>query len=158
MQEKLVPTQDEKVTSALAHAAIILPMWGIIVPAIFWATQREKSEFIKDQTLQALSWQITQVVLMFVMMACYMASFFTMFGSAFMGNPETIGGPPPGFFFPFCIMGMYFGVMAAFFISGIYAAARVLQGNVFTYPYVGSWIRRYMNEKDSASKSDPDLL
>ncbi len=155
MQEKLIPTQDEKVTSALAHAAVILPMWGIIVAAVFWATQREKSEFVKDQTLQALSWQISQVGLMFVSMACYMASFFTMFGTVFMGNPETMGGPPPGFFFPFCIMGIYFLVIAAFIITGIFAAIRVLQGHAFTYPIVGGWIRRYMNEKD-ASKSEPN--
>ena len=87
MQEKLVPTQDDKVTSAIAHAAVILPMWGIVVPAIFWATQRDKSAFVKDQTLQALSWQIAQVTLMFVAMACYMVSFFMMFGGLFMGNP-----------------------------------------------------------------------
>lgn len=61
MKENLSPTQDEKVTSALAHAAVILPMWGIIITAVFWATQREKSKFIQDQTLQALSWQILQV-------------------------------------------------------------------------------------------------
>ena len=67
-------------------------------------------------------------------------------------------GPPTGFFFPFCIMGMYFLVMAVFIISGIYAAIRVMQGHAFTYPYVGDWIRHYMNEKDSTNKSEPDPL
>ena len=157
MKENQFPTQDEKVTSALAHAAVILPMWGIIVTAVFWATQREKSKFIQDQTLQALSWQIMQVLMMFVSIGCYMASFFLMMGSAFTMDPQTMSGPPAGFFLPFCIMGLYFLSFIFFILIGIFAAIRVIQGHRFTYPIVGGWIRRYMEQNGEANKTDLDL-
>ncbi len=157
MKDNQVPTQDEKVTSALAHAAVILPMWGIIITAVFWATQREKSKFIQDQTLQALSWQVLQVVMMFVSIGCYMASFFLMMGSTFMMEPQNMSGPPAGFFLPFCVMGLYFLSFIFFIFIGIGAAFRVIQGHRVTYPIIGGWVRGYMEQNNNVNKSDLDL-
>ena len=53
-----VPTQDERLVSALAHLTILLPLIGIIAPIIIYVTQREKSKFIAFQALQALAYQL----------------------------------------------------------------------------------------------------
>jgi len=147
MKTEFSPTQDDKIVSALANAAIILPMWGIIVSALIWITQREKSAYVRDQALQALTWQITQVGIMFIGMACYFVSFFAMFGSAFTAGAEDMTGPPTFIFLPFCAMGFIFLGMFAFIVVGLYAAVRNLQGHVFTYPFVGERIRAYINKE-----------
>ncbi|MCL4262491.1 MAG: DUF4870 domain-containing protein [Anaerolineae bacterium] len=146
MKTDLSPTQDEKLMSALANAVIILPMWGIIASALIWITQREKSAYVRDQALQALSWQVTQVGAMFLGMACYFVSFFAMFGTMFAAEGQEMVGPPPFFFLPFCAMGFIFLAMFGFIVVGLYAAFRNLQGHVFTYPLVGVRARAYINK------------
>jgi len=37
------PTQDERVTAALAHAATLLPMMGALASIVIWATQKDRS-------------------------------------------------------------------------------------------------------------------
>jgi uncharacterized Tic20 family protein len=145
MKAEQSPTQDDKIISALAQGAVLLPVWGIIISTLIWITQREKSEYIRDQALQALSWQATQVAIWFVGMACYIASFFLIFGTMFATNPETTAGPPAGFFFPFCVMGLLLLSFLGFIVVGLYAALRNLQGAFFTYPIIGERVRAYIN-------------
>lgn len=145
MNTEFTPTQDDKVMGALANAAILIPMWGLIATIIIWATQREKSEFIRDQTIQALSWQITEIVAIILGMGCYMSSFFLMFATLF-ASANSSEAPPPGFFFPFCIIGLIILMSLAFILVGIVAAIRNLQGYAFTYPAIGSWVRGYINK------------
>jgi len=56
MEDKAEPslhTQDERIMAAMAHATIIFSAVGLIGPLIIWGTQREKSEFLAFQALQA---------------------------------------------------------------------------------------------------------
>ena len=48
---------DERILAALAHGSIIGSIFGMIVPAIIWITQREKSHYVAFQSLQALVFQ-----------------------------------------------------------------------------------------------------
>ena len=144
MDEKQTPSQDDKIVGALGHAAALLPMWGIVVPAIIWVSQREKSDYIRQQSLQALAWQIAQICLLFGGMMIYVVSFFLMFGSVFFLNEMPADAPPPGFFLPFCVMGFIFLAMFATMIMGIYAAVRNLQGQHYTYPLIGQRVRAYL--------------
>lgn len=144
MDEKQTSSQDDKVVGALAHAAAILPMWGIVVPTLIWVSQREKSEYIRQQASQALAWQIAQLSLMFGGFIIYMGSFFLMFGSFFFLNDMPADAPPPGFFLPFCVMGFILLTMLITIAVGLYAAVRTLQGQDFTYPIIGQQVRAYL--------------
>lgn len=144
MNKIQTPSQDDKVVGALSHAAALLPMWGIVVPALIWVTQREKSDYIRQQSLQALAWQIFQICLLFGGFAFYMVSFFLMFGSFFFMSEMASDAPPPGFFLPFCVMGFIFLTMIVTIIVGIYAAVRNLQGQEFTYPLIGQRVQAYL--------------
>lgn len=144
MDEKESPSQDDKVVGALAHAAAILPMWGIVVPALIWVTQREKSDYIRQQASQALAWQIAQLSLMFGGFILYAISFFLLFGSVFFLNDVPTDAPPPGFFLPFCVMGFIFLTMGITILVGLYAAVRTLQGHDYTYPIIGQRVRAYL--------------
>jgi uncharacterized Tic20 family protein len=56
--------KDERNLAMIAHlsafAGLIFPAGGnVIAPLIVWLTQREKSEFVADQALEALNFNIT---------------------------------------------------------------------------------------------------
>jgi len=136
-------TSDERIMSALAHGAILLPMWGTIAAIIIWVTQKEKSEFVRYQAMQAIAWQVTQIIVMFLGMGCYMCSFFTMI-PAMETMEHSSTGFPIFMIFPFGTMGLVMLSMLAFIVVGIVAAVRSLQGRPFTYPIVGRRIESYL--------------
>lgn len=87
------PSQDERVMSALAHGAAIIYFMGLIAPIVIWATQREKSAYVRFQALQAVAYQLAMLLGMFLAMGCYMCSIFGLFFTfPMMGSGE----PPPG--------------------------------------------------------------
>lgn len=148
MIEKQTPSQDDKIVSALAHAAALLPFWGVVVPVLIWVTQREKSDYIRQQSLQAMAWQLLQICLFFVGMIAYVGSFFLVFGGVFLMETQTLpsDAPPPGFFFPFCIFGFIFLGFFITIIIALYAAVRNLQGQRYFYPLVGRRVEAYLSK------------
>jgi uncharacterized Tic20 family protein len=55
---KKATSPDERILAALSHSGIILSITGLLIPAIVWVTQREKSRYVAFQSLQALSFQL----------------------------------------------------------------------------------------------------
>ena len=143
-EENQKNSQDDKIVGALAHAAALLPMWGIIAPVLIWVTQREKSEYIRQQSAQALAWQLLQIVLFFIGMGLYMGGIFLTVGTAFFFFEMNSSGPPPAFFIPVCIMGFVFLIFLVSIVMALYAAVRNLQGHDFTYPLIGRRVRAYL--------------
>ena len=141
--EDNIPTSDERIMAGLANGAVIVPMWGLLLAAIIWLTQREKSEYVRQQGAQAIAWQVTQLGAMFLGLIFYFVSFFLMMGGTIMLAPES-GGPPPIFFIPFIVFGCIFVFQFVFIIIGIWAGVRTFQGHAFVYPLVGSYIQRFL--------------
>lgn len=145
MNEKIMPTQDDKLISALAHGAVLLPMWGLIASALIWVTQREKSAFVRQQAAQAIAWQVALIAVFMLGMGCYMASFFLLIGGAALTNGfDGAAGPPPFFFIPVGVMGLIFVMFFVFIIGGVWAAVRNLQGRPFRYPLIGAWVESFL--------------
>ncbi len=147
--EENIPTSDERIMAGLANGAVILPIWGLLLAAIIWLTQREKSEYVRQQGGQAIAWQVTQVGAFFLGMILYVASFFVMMGGTFLLASDS-AGPPPLFFFPFIIFGCLFLFQFVFIIMGVWAAVRTFQGHAFVYPLVGGYIQRFLADKGRA--------
>ena len=145
-----IPTQDERIMAALSHLSAILPMWGIIAPIIIWATQREKSAYVRFQSLQALAFQLSIILLWFVGFGCYFLSFFAMFlGIATFAEAFEQSGPPGPFFLlfpglPLCIMGTVFFLSFLYVVYGLIGAVMTLQGRSFRYAIIGSRIERFL--------------
>jgi uncharacterized Tic20 family protein len=62
-----VASKDERNLAMFAHlsafAGLIFPAGGnVIAPLIVWLTQREKSAFVADQSLEALNFNITVLI------------------------------------------------------------------------------------------------
>ena len=134
-------TQEERVMAAISHASILLPTTGIVVPILVWATQKDKSPFLRDQALQATVYHLTMVLMGMVGLVLYMVSFFGTFGLAF-ASPGAQPGPVIGIAFalPFvtilAIFLGYFGLMA----YGLVGAVATLRGRPFRYAVLGAWL------------------
>ena len=60
------PTSDERLLALLSHLSVF--MGGIILPLIIWATQKDKSKFVRFHSLQAIFYQLALagIIILFV--------------------------------------------------------------------------------------------
>jgi len=150
--------KNDQIMAALAHVTVIVPMIGVIAPIVIWATQKDKSEFIAFQALQAVFYQLTLILIWFIGMACYMCSFFGMFilTIPFLSSGSSNGFPFEvlGVFFPFLIMAVLMVGGLVYIIYGLVAAFLVLGGRDFRYILIGRWLERYL-DANQAQKDQP---
>jgi uncharacterized Tic20 family protein len=52
-QKTMKPASEERIIAALAHLSALALGIGMVVPAILWTSQREKSKYAAFQSLQA---------------------------------------------------------------------------------------------------------
>lgn len=150
------PSQNDKIMAALAHVSAVLPFMGVIAPIIIWVTQKDKSEYVAFQALQAVAYQLSMILAWFIGMGCYMLSFFTMFlGIPLAGSnggkvdPSIAPLFALGFLIPFIIFGVFFIGGALFVIYGIIAAVQVFRGKDFRYFIIGNRLMNYLNKSNS---------
>ena len=136
------PTQNDRIMAALAHATAVLPFTGLIAPIVIWVTQRDKSEYVAFQALQAIVYQLGIIVAWFAGMALYMGTFLLVipFG-------DSSSRLPPFFFVPFAVMGLMMLGMLAAVIYALIAAAMALQGKDFHYLVIGQALKRFLQPK-----------
>ncbi len=139
------PTQNDRIMAALAHATAILPVSGVIAPIIIWVTQKDKSEYVAFQALQAIAYQLTIILAWFAGMALYMGSFFGMFLSMPSAGPSR--SVPAFVFVPFIVMGLILIGSLVFVLYGLVGAVMVLQGKDFRYILIGNQLKRYLQSK-----------
>jgi uncharacterized Tic20 family protein len=141
--------QDERVMAALSHVTILIPLMGVVAPIVIWVTQREKSEFVAFQALQALAYQLLFVILWFLGWGCYLLSFSATMGGTFaLAGPSGDPGPGVGLLMaaPFLVFGIFILLGVALVIYGIVATVLVVQGRDFRYALIGRWVERYLTQ------------
>ena len=155
IEQQTVPSQNDKIMAALAHISAILPFMGVIAPIIIWTTQKDKSEYVAFQALQAVAYQLLMILTWFIGMACYMLSFFTMFlGIPFAGSNGSDIDPSVaplfalGFMIPFIIFGAIFIGGALFILYGLIGAIQVFQGKDFRYVIIGNRLATYLQKNN----------
>ncbi len=152
-------TQEDKILAALAHSMVILPVIGLPAPVLIWATQKERSSFVRFQTLQATAYQFLEVLGYFLCMGCYMFSTFgMMFLASFLGFAAQ-GKEPAAGVFPaaplvlfnlatFAVFALLLLICLAFMGYGLYGAWAALQGRDFRYILIGPRVERYLAQGD----------
>ncbi len=137
------PTQNDRIMAALAHATAIIPMMGVIAPIVIWATQKDKSEYVAFQALQATVYQFLIILVWFGGMVLYMGTFFLVFIPATIASQSQAF--PVFFFLPFLVMGGLMLAMLAMIVYGLVAAALTLQGRDFRYILLGNQIKKFLS-------------
>ena len=143
--------QNDRIMAALAHITAIIPMVGIIAPIIIWATQKDKSEYVAFQSLQAIIYQLSIILAWFLGMGCYMTAFFGMF--ILIPLSESFSNSVPmdifGVFLPFFVMLVMMVGGIVYIIYGVVAAVMTSQGKNFRYVVIGNRLEKYLSEGKS---------
>lgn len=139
-------SSEERWLAALSHAAVLIPTLGIAAPLIVWITQREKSEFLRFQSLQALTYQVF-LLIVWVVVGVLMGLFFTAISltTAFIAlylqsqTPFIILSISEFLFVAFLLL-----IMGVSVVYGIIAAVACLNGSSFRYFLLGGWLEKLL--------------
>jgi len=129
---------EEKILGLFAHLSLFLG--GIVIPIIFWATQKDKSKFVTFHSLQALWFHLIYIVFIiaFVLVMVIGGLGFGFISAGTMGKHIGLG---PGFaiimiIFYAVLFIIIFGVIA----YAIYMGIKAYHGGLNKYPIIGNII------------------
>lgn len=137
-----IPTSEEKMLGLLAHLSIFFG--GIILPIILWATQKDKSKFVRFHSLQAIFFHIAYVglIVIFVMLvAVIMVISGVGLGMFNEGNMNSSSGLPVVMII--MMVAMYGGIFLIVFGGigyAIYVAIKTYKGALIRIPVIGNII------------------
>jgi uncharacterized Tic20 family protein len=138
-------SQDERLLAAVAHAAALLPFFGIIVPLYIWITQKDWSKCVRFHAIQAL---VHQMVLPAAALALYLVGVWGFYGTLLVRLSTDPGGAlPTGMFTLRCIL--VIGVLGGWGLTvtlGLMGMSRTLAGRDFLYPVIGRWLVSYLDD------------
>ena len=166
-QPQALSRQDERMFAALSHITILLPFMGILGPVLIWATQKEKSEYVKFQALQALFYQLSLILIGLIGWICYFLSFFLSFGGMFLsmfsiplaaagGDTESpllmiilflVSMLPVAI--PFMVLGLLLLLGVIFVVYGVVGAINAMQGKDFVYLFIGKRVMAFLAEENN---------
>ncbi|MGE5124026.1 MAG: DUF4870 domain-containing protein [Acidobacteriaceae bacterium] len=144
------PTSDERVMAALSH------LLGFLVALIFWAFQRDKSRFVRFQSLQAMAFDLLVSAISILVIGGIITLAFgvvavgigdlAIFGS--QNNPVV---EPFGVLLammtalPFWIACIAIPLAGVIFVARLIATVQTFQGMDFRYPWLGNVIERSLD-------------
>jgi len=135
-------TQEERLFAALSHVSVLFSFIGIIVPIIIWATQKNKSSYIKFQALQALIWQAVMIVFNLIIMACMMS--FSILPILMMSSSQN--QPNPEFMIGFLVVmgsSLFLSIGSlSFVVYGLVGAVMTYHGKDFRYAIIGKRLEK----------------
>jgi len=140
---KEIPTSDEKVLAALAHASVIFAFFGPLGPTLIWVYQRNKSKYVRFHALQAMGYQALTFWVWFlgIFVVLFGVVVLTIVLDAVLMQNTTAGMPLTPFIIqPVVFLGL-FGLWGLFFIVGIIGAVLCMIDREFNYPLIGRWLK-----------------
>ena len=138
------PNQDERIMTAIAHGSIIAGGFGIVAAAIIWLTQRERSGYVRFQALQATAYQFVGMLATILAWTCW-GCLYALSLIPLVRDPQAFeDAPPPIFWISLISVILPIAFMALWWLCGLYAGLRTLQGHEFQYVWIGSIVRRYV--------------
>jgi uncharacterized protein len=129
---------DEKLLALFSHLSLFFG--GIILPIIFWATNKDKSKFVTFHALQALWFHIAYIAVLLVFIFGFVILF--VIGGISMGAlaGATGGGKEMPVLMIIFIIAFYIGLFAIIFgVMGysIYMGIKSYKGEMVMYPFIG---------------------
>ncbi len=128
---------DEKMLALFSHLSLFLG--GIVLPIIFWATNRDKSKFVTFHALQALWFHIAYVALIIVWVFAFII--IGVVGGIGVGAfTSATGSQEMPVFFIIMMIGFYATLFAIIFGAiaySIYMGIKSYKGELCKYPIIG---------------------
>jgi uncharacterized Tic20 family protein len=142
--------ENERTMAGLAHAGILLGLvtsgiGGPIVALVIWLTQRDESEWVRFQALQALVYQLLGIAVTFFSVMCWLGIWFASF-VPLMANPEQYAdAPPPAMFASLALLCVPLGLTVLWTLYGVWGGLRTWQGADFRYFILGDMLSQSGN-------------
>ena len=141
-----VVTSDERLLAAVAH------LFGLLVALIVWATQKEKSLFVRFQAVQAIAFNGIVMLASMALSGCLgvLMVLAMVVGVTFI---ETQAAPgemdwlflfQPLLIFVFFILWMPVSLLLT--VVRIVAAWSVFRGKDFRYPWLGRQVEKFLQD------------
>lgn len=129
---------DEKMLALFSHLSLFLG--GIVLPIIFWATNRDKSKFVTFHALQALWFHIAYIAIIIIWVFAFII--IAVIGGLGVGAfTSTTGRQEMPVFFIIAMIGFYATLFAIIFGAigySIYMGIKSYQGRLVKYPVIGN--------------------
>ena len=146
-------TSDERLLSLLCHLSSFLG--GIILPVIIWATQKDKSKFVRFHSLQAIFFHLTIAALIIILVFLFLVIVFAGIGLSNLENLNSSDNMPPFMiFFMVIFYGGIFLIAIAFLAYSIYLAIKAFNGELIRIPILGNIIYNRVYEDNRAYTSN----
>ena len=135
-------TKDEKLFALFAHLSVILG--GIVIPFVFWLTNKDKSKFVTYHSLQALWLHLSFLCLIIL----WIIAFFSLAFGFIYSIPSIAhksSGPP--LFLLILMIVLYasiFLILLVYYGFGIYLAVKSYEGNLTRYPIIGKRVYKHV--------------
>jgi len=147
-----IPTSDESLMAAISH------FLGFLVALIIWATQKDKSRFVRFQSMQAMAFDVVVSVFVFLVVGGLLVLIFGLIALgigdiAILGSQNNPTAEPVRAFIalmvalPFLIACILIPISAIIFVARLIATIETVQGKDFHYPWLGNLLERSMNPK-----------
>ncbi len=140
-------SSDDRLMAALAH------FFGLFGGLLIWATQKDRSRFVRFQALQSLAFGGVLAVVMMLVMLCLVA--FMVVGIVVMVLAASQPGAGPGSLSRFEMLALlsplgFFCIMPVSFASALVqmiAAISVVTGHNWRYPLIAPRVEAFMDQK-----------
>jgi uncharacterized Tic20 family protein len=147
IEQPQLPTSDERLIAALSH------FLGFIIALIVWATQKDKSRFVRFQAIQAMAFDFIVSVITFIFVGCLMVLVFGLLALgvgniAVLSNQSNPSVEPFRILIslmaalPFLIPCIIIPLVVIIFVARLIATIQTFQGKDFHYPWLGAWVER----------------
>lgn len=155
----LAPTTGpDRLLAALAHAAVLLPGWGLLVPTALWAAHPRRGDYLSFQSLQALTYQVLQLLILGVV-GLGVGVLYVGEAVVLLLLSSLISQDVSSVLF---VLAPAFGLisLAAIWglltLGGVIAAILCLSGQDVRYPLLGAHMERALHAEGESAALDPE--
>jgi uncharacterized Tic20 family protein len=148
---------EERVAAAMAHFAVIYPLWGMLPSLLFLILPGGRSRYMKFHAVQTIIFQAFSTL---VTLGLGALAFVILIGSMMpvvvqLQTGAPLDMPPMesifGFFiFLICLMVVLL-IVPLYQILGQWAGLRILLGHEYHYPLIGRWVERWLAKRENTS-------
>jgi uncharacterized Tic20 family protein len=157
--EWLKNDNEDRWVVSMGHFAVIVMLWGMLVPVTVWILQGKRSLFLKFQSFQTVVFQAGVLILSFSSGVLYLGgSLFFLVSMGISGEPNfnsTAGLIGIGVF----LVSMLCMILIMLFvpllhIMGQWAGYRILKGDEYRYPVVGRLVEKWVSKNTKSTEEE----
>lgn len=144
-----IEDHEDRWVAAMGHFAVIILLWGILVPLTAWVLEGKRSLFLKVQSTQAIVYQAAAHLLYLVAGGIYLFGFlifmilFGFEGGSVDNSSRAMLGMIV-FLVSMLAAALIVLIVPLLHILGQWAGYRVLKGSDYRYPLVGRPVERFV--------------